>query len=78
MHEYEVEVWDRDGEEFVLLDPEDIVVEYGVSVPARLLHDGVELRVRFRVWQVVSAGTDRLMILEAISGLPALFSLAPA
>lgn len=68
-------MYDRDVGEFVELELESHAAEitWGLTRPARLTVDGVEMRERFRVWEIVSAGTDRWLLLEAISGLPPLY-----
>lgn len=78
MRVYDVEVYDRDVGDFVQLDPEGVAVELGLGRPPVLLRDDVELHERFRLWEVVSGGTDRILRVEAISGVLALVEPHPS
>jgi len=66
---FEVEVYDPELAEWEQLDPEGVSVCWGPTRPATLIRDGELILARFRVWEIVSAGTDRWLALEAIPGL---------
>lgn len=64
-----LELYDPEAREWEPVeDPSEYVATWGRNRPPVLMCDGQFVRTRFRIMEEVSAGTDRWLLVDAISG----------